>query len=298
MTRTGTRLAALVLCATFAATTPAVAQAGARSRGAQGPPPASPAQDADRSPRADDENARETHSRLMNLLRQYPPSLSEVLRLDPSLLTNDAYLAPYPALAAFLKQHPEVAHNPGYFVGEVRFSPDDTNMSLRKLNMVESTLAGFAVLCGFITFMTVVGLIAKAIIDHRRWLRLSKVQAEVHTKLLDRFTSNEELLAYIQTPVGRRFLESAPIQVHDEARPLGAPLSRILLSLQAGVVLAIAGLGVLLVSLRFSDEPAQFFFVVGIVTMALGAGFIVSAGAAYGLSRKLGLLERPAADNA
>jgi len=69
-------------------------------------------------------------------------------------------------------------------------------------------------------------------------------------------------------------------------------------SLQAGVVLAIAGLGVLLVSLRFVDEPAQFFFVVGIVTMALGVGFIVSAGAAYGLSRKLGLLERPTTDNA
>ena len=32
------------------------------------------------------------------------------------------------------------------------------------------------------------------LVDHRRWLRQSKVQTEVHTKLLDRFTSNDDLL--------------------------------------------------------------------------------------------------------
>ena len=53
-------------------------------------------------------------------------------------------------------------------------------------------------------------------------------QAEVHTKFLDRFSSNEDLLAYIQTPVGRRFLESGPAPVADDVRPVGAPFSRIL----------------------------------------------------------------------
>ena len=43
--------------------------------------------------------------------------------------------------------------------------------------------------------------------------------------------------------------------------------------------------------LEFTDEAAQFFFVVGMVTLALGGGFIVSAIAAYGLSQRLGLLE-------
>src|SRR2546428_11310379 len=62
----------------------------------------------------EDRNARETRERLSQILDQYPPSLREVLRLDPSLLTNDAYLAPYPALAAFLAQHPQVAHNPAF----------------------------------------------------------------------------------------------------------------------------------------------------------------------------------------
>ena len=103
------------------------------------------------------------------------------------------------------------------------------------------------------------------IVTHRRWNRLSKVQYEVHNKLLDRFTSNEDLLAYVQTPAGRRFLESAPIPMQDEAPMLSAPFSRILWSVQAGIVLTIAGIGLLYVSSRFIDEPAQFFMVIGVL---------------------------------
>ena len=62
-------------------------------------------------------NADETRQQLNTLLRQYPPSVEQVLRIDPSMLGNDHYLATYPALAAFLAQHPEVSHNPAYFVG-------------------------------------------------------------------------------------------------------------------------------------------------------------------------------------
>ena len=39
--------------------------------------------------------------------------MREVLQLDPTLLWRADYLATYPGLAAFLEQHPEVAHNPG-----------------------------------------------------------------------------------------------------------------------------------------------------------------------------------------
>src|ERR1051326_7059061 len=64
------------------------------------------------------QNAEQTHRELGVLLREYPPSLQQVLILDPSLLTNHDYLALYPKLNDFLAQHPEVAHNPTFFVGE------------------------------------------------------------------------------------------------------------------------------------------------------------------------------------
>lgn len=247
----------------------------------------------------DDADADQTRERLNQLFEKYPPALGRVLKLDPSLLGNQAYLAPYPALAAFLTQHPEVLHNPAYFLERINVpsqsSPDPGWERRRQLN---EQIAGFAF---FLVFLVVIGVIVwliRLVVTSRRWSRLSKIQFEVHSKLLDRFTSNDELLAYVQTPAGRKFLESAPIPLQEEGASIGAPFSRILWSVQAGVVLAIAGLGVLYVSTRFLEETSQFFMVIGVVTLALGAGFIVSAIAAYVLSRRLGLLDRPASDHA
>jgi hypothetical protein len=244
----------------------------------------------------DDSNADQTRDRLNQLFEKYPPALGRVLKLDPSLLGNQAYLAPYPALAAFLAQHPEVAHNPGYFLERISTSgyPSYMDPQLERRRELSGMLSSFI---GFLVFLVVTGVLIwliRLVVINRRWNRLSKVQFEVHSKLLDRFTSNDELLAYVQTPAGRKFLESAPIPLHDDAPSMGAPFSRIIWSVQAGIVLAIAGLGVLFVSTRFIEETAQFFMVIGVVTTALGAGFIVSAIAAYVLSRRLGLLDRPA----
>src|SRR4051794_34475748 len=61
-------------------------------------------------------DAQELRQQFERLLEQYPPSLARVLRLDPTLLTNTEYLQPYPALATFISQHPEVPHNPSYFL--------------------------------------------------------------------------------------------------------------------------------------------------------------------------------------
>jgi hypothetical protein len=247
----------------------------------------------------DDADAERTRESLNNLLERYPPALGRVLKLDPALMSNSAYLAPYPGLAAFLAQHPEVTRNPEYFLERIN-SPNYNNNDPghRKREDMLSMLAGFAAFLVFLVVTSVLIWVIRMIVTHRRWNRLSKVQYEVHNKLLDRFTSNEDLLAYVQTPAGKRFLESAPIPLQDEAPSLSAPFSRILWSVQAGVVLGTGGVGSLYVSTRFIEEPAQFFMVIGVLGIALGAGFIVSAVAAYLLSRKLGLLDPPVTHHA
>ncbi len=243
------------------------------------------------------QDANETRDRLQQLLDKYPPTLGQVLKLDPSLLGKPDYLASYPALAAFVAEHPEVAHNPAFFFANVRGPnwPQPNDRQSRGIQIMENVLAGLAALTVFaIVTGTLVWLI-KTIIDYRRWNRVSKVQTEVHTKLLDRFTANDDLLAYMQTPPGRKFLESAPIPLHEEARSIGAPLSRILWSVQAGVVLSLLGIGLLFVSGRVVEDIAQGVFVIAVLVLALGIGFIASAGVAYGISRRLGLFERPPA---
>ena len=76
-------------------------------------------------------DARETRERLSEVLEQHPPSVREVLRIDPTLLYNENYLTTYPALAAFLQQHPEVGHNPSFFIGERRFNEQPSNPQVR-----------------------------------------------------------------------------------------------------------------------------------------------------------------------
>ncbi len=245
----------------------------------------------------DTQDANDTRDRLQQLLDKYPPTLGQVLKLDPSLLDRQDYMAAYPALAAFVAEHPEVAHDPAFFFANVRGPnwPQSNDRRTPGFDMMMTVLGGLAALSVFAVVTATLIWLVKTVIDYRRWNRLSKVQTEVHTKLLDRFTANDDLLAYIQTPPGRKFLESAPIPLHEEARSIGAPLSRILWSVQAGVVLALLGLGLLFVSGRIVDDIAQGVFVIGVLVIALGLGFIASAAVAYGISRRMGLLDRPAA---
>ena len=248
-----------------------------------------------------DGNVEETRRRLHEVLQQYPPSLREVLRLDPSLLANPAYLEPYPALAEFLSQHDDIAHNPGFFFPDYSDRRGDRNdPKLAAIRTIEESLAGLAFLIGFLTVVGTIGWLVRSVIEHRRWLRVSKTHTDTHTKLLDRLTSNEDLLAYMQSSAGRRFLEAAPLPLGAGPRALSAPIGRILWSVQAGCVVAFGGAGVIIASSRFAAHPTLSeielpFFLVGATAVAIGAGFVVSAIIAYVLSRRLGLLAPRAA---
>ena len=229
-----------------------------------------------------------------DLMQRYPPSLRHVLREDPALMNFQPYIAPYPALAAFLSQHPEISHNPAFYLGTPQ--DDERNPSERAFDIWREFIQGVTIFAGFAMAIGLLTWLIRTFIDYRRWNRLSKVQAEVHTRLLDRFNTNEELMAYIATPAGARFLSSAPISLDagSASRNMGAPLSRIMLSLQAGLVLAAAGVGLMLASQTVTQsEAVEPLHILGVISIALGAGFAISAAVSFLISKKLGLLEPP-----
>jgi hypothetical protein len=228
---------------------------------------------------------------LRQVLDRVPPSVRDVLRLEPSLMTNPDYLAPYPELGGYIARHPEIARNPAFYVGTPHQDDWNRDPARAALNMWQDAMQGLFILTLFGVVVGVLTWLIRTLIDYRRWLRLSRVQNETHSKLLDRLTSNEDLLAYMQTAAGRRFLELAPISLDAASRPLGAPLNRILWSVQAGVVLALAGVGFLVISSRTVPEVSGPVMAVAILAIALGAGFVISAVVAWILSKRLGLLE-------
>lgn len=239
----------------------------------------------------DDQRAAKVREEFMKVLQRYPPALAGVLKLDPTMITNDQYLAPYPAVGAFLAQHPEVRRSPGYYLEQVRTGSEYYGPYYDPRDRAwENTVEGAGVL---IIVLSVIGgfiWLIRMAVDYRRWGRLAKVQAEAHTKLLDRFTGNEELLAYVQSPAGARFLQSAPISLDGSPRAMGSPVSRILWSTQAGVVLTAAGLGMNYVSRHIDPNRAEPIFMFSVLLLSIGLGFVASAAMSYLLSKRLGII--------
>lgn len=252
---------------------------------AKPPVPGAPATSALMS--VDQPDAPRIRDEFRALLDHYPPTLRTVFTVDHSLLSNETYLAPYPALASFLNTHPEIARSPGYYVGN-DFRHDETTPSQR---MWERMMDGLAVFAGFAMAIGLLTWLIRTLVDYRRWNRLTRVQTDVHTKILDRFTGHEELLNYIKSPAGSKFLESSPIALDAGPRSVGAPLGRILFSVQAGLVLTAGGIGLDIIGTRIPDDGAQPVFAMAILGISLGLGLVISAGVSYLISHRLGLIE-------
>src|SRR5262249_8049581 len=155
---------------------------------------------------------------------------------------------------------PEVRSAPSYYLASIRDGSWESAMPERASTRMWQDMAQFlAIITIFALIAAFLIWIVRTIVEYRRWNRMSKIHTEVNNKLLDRFSNNEDLLAYIQTPAGRKFIESAPLPMDAPERPVGAPLSRILWSVQIGVVFMAGGLGLLYLSNRIIDEIGQPF---------------------------------------
>jgi hypothetical protein len=241
--------------------------------------------------------AESNREALREILQQYPYTVGEILRRDPSLLTKADYMAPYPKLTEFLAQHPEVARNVEYYFegygswGERR----QMDPSFEALGVL---LGGLGVGFILILFACVIIWLVRAFIQHRRWLKASQVQADVHTKLMERMTTNDELLAYVQSPAGRRFLEAAPVRPDTDSPSFSAPVGSIIWSLMAGVVLTVLGVGFRFAGGSVKDDAHDAFMVVGVIILSLGVGFVFASMMAFAVSLRLGLFPQKGAPQA
>jgi hypothetical protein len=241
---------------------------------------------------APSQSAQQTRTELERVLSHYSPAVGRVLALDPLLLQNAAYLTPYPELVALLAQHSEVAHNASFYFAEYRndysYTPQDRDTQM--IVMWSRFLGGVT---AFLVFCVITGVLVwliKTLMDNRRWARLFKAQTEARNKLLDRFGTNEDLLAYIATPAGKRFLESTPIDLGSTSTSVGGPMRRILWATEMGVVLACGGGGLMIARQNLPGDLPQMMWLVAVFAISLGVGFILAAGASYLLSRRMGIL--------
>ena len=76
--------------------------------------------------------------------------------------------------------------------------------------MWQRMMAGLVAFMVFIIVTATLAWLIKTLIDYRRWHRLSKVQAEVHTKLLDRLLRQRGPAACTSSPLPAAGSSSRP----------------------------------------------------------------------------------------
>lgn len=134
----------------------------------------------------------------------------------------------------------------------------------------------------FPIFFGLIGFVIWTIFSNIRRYKTTKLQVGLQTKLLEKFGSGQELLAYVQSDAGKGFLESLTMEQRTPYRPiLGAA--------QTSVVLILLALALLFLRGRVSGAE-EGFLVFGTIILSLGVGFGLSAALSYYLSKSFGLL--------
>lgn len=247
---------------------------------------------------------------LLQILR-VTPTLAEVVARDPSLLSDNEYvMRNNPQLAHFLESHPDIAHNPDFYLFNNLHGQNEppSNTLERKLwpemmprqeeYSVMHDLVGDGI--PFLIFFCILSALlwlTHVLLENRRWNRIFKLQTDVHNRLIERFGTSQEMLTYMNTESGKRFLEATPIATGiDRRQPMPSPVARVLTPLQIGIVMTLLGAG--LIGMRHSviggDNP---LLILGTIVLMPGLGFIISAGVTWVLARHLGLMPQSAAQS-
>ena len=174
------------------------------------------AQGAKTAPVADERQVADTQEELIKLLR-VSPTLTEVVERDPSLLGNAEYVSKSnPELEQFLVTHPEVARNPDFYLFSGLGGRGQRREVLEKkvwpeygsqrddagIQMIRETGPFLIFVCVLGTMLWLVHLFVR----NRRWQRVFKAQMDARERLIDRWSTNEQMMHYMEG-AGKGLLE-------------------------------------------------------------------------------------------
>lgn len=147
--------------------------------------------------------------------------------------------------------------------------------------MMDSNVA--AILGMVLIVALVAGLLGWSVwLYFRRRQERIQAELEVRRRMIDKFASADELTAFLASEGGRSFLEDLSTGTANHA-------DRILASVQRGAVLTLLGLGSWLL-VAWNPQDLEAAGILGTLAVAVGLGYLVSAGASYRLSKRWGLL--------
>jgi hypothetical protein len=264
-------LAAVLLC-----------WAGAGSRPARAQKPTADAIKASQVEQASPADIDAERGALDRFLDAHPEIQNDVLS-EPQRISDPNYVHDRPELQAFLESHPQVKADPRSFLSPAIWR------TMNRRNDTEELFGWLVPFAVFVVCLVAVIWVLRYVLENRRWNKTFKVHEEVHSKLIEKFASGQELTAYMESEAGRRLLEWTPPAIDMPSRGIPAAAGRIIWSLMTGLILVPAGIGLLVIR-SYMPDAVEPLLVFGTLGLTIGAGFILSALVSYGLSKQLGLL--------
>ncbi len=295
------RTTSWIFCAISALTLAAAPLAVAQTHAAASPTAQAPSE----------KDVADTQEQVLHLLR-LSPTMTAAIAADPSLLADQTYVArSNPELAQFMASHPDIARNPEFYLFS-KLNPSDRHrdQALQRVIWPDLTPADhepsqasaivhdLVPIVLFPVFFLAIVWVVRIFVDSRRWNRTFKQQSEIHGRLIEKLGTSQELVAYMETEAGKRFLMASPIAAGPEfGQQMPNTVSRVLTSLSTGIVLALVGVGFLLLRNAGPDTPEPML-IMGTLLLMPGIGFILSAGVTWVLAKRLGLMpEKEVAQN-
>lgn len=118
----------------------------------------------------------------------------------------------------------------------------------------------------------------------------ARLQAEVQTKLIERFSSGPELAEFLHSPAGKQFVSGV------EELPKFNVRNRIQFGITRSIVLSFLGLAFLALCIPEATRD-DFFLVAGAICLALGVAFFISTMISMRMSKAWGVTNGPAESN-
>ena len=121
-----------------------------------------------------------------------------------------------------------------------------------------------------------IAFVVVAIVWWRIKQRRLELQAEVQSKLIDRFGSSAELVAFLKSSTGREFVHGV------QKGAAGVAQQKIVAGIRKAIILSFFGIGLMTVWGITGAEWTSWF---GVLFLALGLGFLTASFVSMRLSR-------------
>jgi hypothetical protein len=255
-----------------------------------------------------EQDVAETQTQFLKLLR-LSPVLTSVVARDPSLLSDQGYVTRNnPELAQFMASHPDIAKNPEFYLFsrldqrgghrdqalERTIWPDLVPAAPYQQSNTAEVMNRITPIILFPCFLVAIVWLIYLFVQNSRWNRAFKQQSEIHSRLIDKFSSTQELAAYMETEAGKQFLSASAYAPGPQAGPhMPNVVARVITPMQVGVVLTLLGIGLYFLR-NAGPDMATPMVVLGTLALMPGVGFILSAGATWAIAQRLGLMPEKA----